>query len=40
MLLIVKLLKLNLKYLMIYVINLLMIKIFCGNEVVNFIEVV
>lgn len=40
MLLIVKLLKLNLKYLMIYVINLMMIKIFCGNEVVNFIEVV
>lgn len=40
MLLIVKLLKLNLKYLMIYVINLIMIKIFCGNEVVNFIEVV
>lgn len=40
MLLIVKLLKFNLKYLMIYVINLMMIKIFCGNEVVNFIEVV
>lgn len=40
MLLIVKLLKLNLKYLMIYVINLMMIKIFRGNEVVNFIEVV
>lgn len=40
MILIVKLLKLNLKYLMIYVINLMMIKIFCGNEVVNFIEVV
>lgn len=36
---IAKLLKSNLKYSMIYAINL-MIKIFCGNEAVNLIEAV
>lgn len=37
---IAKLLKSNLKYSMIYAINLMMIKFFCGNEAVNLIEAV